>query len=223
MTSGSSEVRTLEDEIIEVLQRERRAMGPKEVSEYVSGTYGTVRNLMPRMRDDGVILQRRGGEYFHHDAATDLGYDIDMSIPNGSDEVQETAQQRDAGKRDPIYSTLTNSDLDASEHIIGYVAGREAMSRPGRSIFWMHVSGDAMGETYKKNSVVPVLRFSESPEDLRSDDVYVFQLEGVVQIKRLQRLPGQRIRVISDNTKYQPYDIDLDEGVDFKILGRVLV
>lgn len=60
-------------------------------------------------------------------------------------------------------------------------------------------------------------------QDISEDDVYHIRLEGAIQIKRLQRRPGGRIRIVSDNDAYEDYDIVLDDGVDFAVLGRVLV
>lgn len=142
-------------------------------------------------------------------------------------------QGRYLAGRDPIYGTAGSArpgtdaeDTDAGGriggHVIGYVDGPEAMSRPGREIFWVYVQGDSMGETYRKHSVVPCLKFEEAAGDIREDDVYVFRLEGAVQIKRLQRLPGQRIRIKSDNPHYDDVEIAVDDGLDFEVLGRVL-
>ncbi|AZM97883.1 S24 family peptidase [Vreelandella venusta] len=39
-------------------------------------------------------------------------------------------------------------------------------------------------------------------------DGVLFQLDGQVHVKRLQHLPGNRIRVISDNTLYPSYEMD---------------
>ena len=80
-----------------------------------------------------------------------------------------------------------------------------------------------MGERYKKHSLVPVAKFDRPASDISADDVYVIRLEGAIQIKRLQRLSGQRIRVISDNDAYPNEVLQLDEGIDFKIIGQVLV
>lgn len=40
------------------------------------------------------------------------------------------------------------------------------------------------------------------------DGVYVYELDGELFIKRLQRLPGKKLRVISDNrAQFDPYDL----------------
>jgi len=85
------------------------------------------------------------------------------------------------------------------------------------------VIGDSMGGKYQKHSLVPVAKFSDPVEDFSADDVYVIKHDGAIKIKRLQRLSGGRIRIISDNDAYPNEEIDPDDGTNFKILGRVLV
>jgi len=127
---------------------------------------------------------------------------------------------------DPIYSvevTSEEGDHEISEHPIGHVEGDGALSRRGRQVFWILVRGDAMERTYRKRSLVPIQEFSSGESDIQEDDVYLVRLEGAVQLKRLQRLPNQRIRVISDNEAYPNTVLQVDQDVDFEVLGRVLV
>lgn len=128
--------------------------------------------------------------------------------------------------RDPIYATVASQgpgSFEIAETPIGYVEGENALSRPGRDVFWMPVRGDSMKDTLPKGGLVPVQRFDPAWTELREDDVYLFRLEGAIQIKRLQRRPNSRIRVVSDNDAYEDFDVTLDDGIDFEILGRVLV
>ncbi len=42
-------------------------------------------------------------------------------------------------------------------------------------------------------------------------------------VKRLQRLPGKKIKVSSDNLSYAPYTIDIQTAnKDFAVIGRVV-
>lgn len=55
------------------------------------------------------------------------------------------------------------------------------------------------------------------------DGIYVIRLKGTLLVKRLQRLPGNILKIISDNHSYEPYSIDLTkEHRDFAIIGRVV-
>jgi phage repressor protein C with HTH and peptisase S24 domain len=53
------------------------------------------------------------------------------------------------------------------------------------------------------------------------DGVYFFRVGEEGFIKRLQRIPGEGIRVISKNTDYESWTIT--ENMDFEVLGKVLI
>jgi len=55
------------------------------------------------------------------------------------------------------------------------------------------------------------------------DGIYVVRLDGQLLVKRLQRFPGRRLKISSDNDAYETYMIEVDRGMDFVILGRVLL
>lgn len=194
-------------EVIEGYIRENGPSTPKEVAKGTGANYNTVRSTMNRMKDDELALEdEREGRY-------DL-----------MERVESQVQQ--SGTRDPIYPTVASQgdgSFEIAEQEIGYIEGEDALSRPGRDVFWMPVRGDSMADTLPKGGLVPVQKFDPTWTDLREDDVYLFRLEGAIQIKRLQRRPGDRIRVVSDNEHYDDFDVTLDDGTDFEILGRVLV
>lgn len=52
------------------------------------------------------------------------------------------------------------------------------------------------------------------------DAVYFFRVGEEGFIKRLQRIPGEGLRVLSENKKYESWTIR--EGMDFEVFGRVL-
>ncbi|MBI1214515.1 MAG: hypothetical protein GC185_01690 [Alphaproteobacteria bacterium] len=54
------------------------------------------------------------------------------------------------------------------------------------------------------------------------DGIYVVRLDGHILVKRLQVLPQNRLKVTCDNGLYEPYEIKLEDGVDFAILGKVV-
>jgi phage repressor protein C with HTH and peptisase S24 domain len=202
-----------DDKVLEVMREIGAPMSPGEMCDELGAEYAasTVRNAMNRLAREGKLEKTGHGVY----------------------ELPENAQPRpvndrpvSAGQTDPIYglqASMGDGTYALQEDPIGHVNGPEAMSRPGKDVFWVFVRGDSMGEKYQKHSMVPVLRFPEPELDIKQDDVYLFRLEGAIQIKRLQRLSGQRIRIISDSDSYPNETLQLDEGIDFEILGRVLV
>ncbi len=52
------------------------------------------------------------------------------------------------------------------------------------------------------------------------DAVYFFRVEEEGFIKRLQRIPGEGVRVLSENKKYDSWTIK--PGMDFQVFGRVV-
>ena len=52
------------------------------------------------------------------------------------------------------------------------------------------------------------------------DAVYFFKIGNESSIKALQHIPGEGIRVISENKKYESWTIT--EEMDFQVFGRVL-
>lgn len=79
---------------------------------------------------------------------------------------------------------------------------------------------DSMSSTYESGDALLIDR---GIKEMQGDAVYVFALEGKVLIKRLQRMPGNVIRVISDNQRYHAYDITAELMGGFRVLARVLL
>lgn len=56
---------------------------------------------------------------------------------------------------------------------------------------------------------------------VQADALYVFEMDGGVFIKKLQRLPGGKLKVISANQDYDAYTITPAGDPTFKVVGRV--
>lgn len=72
----------------------------------------------------------------------------------------------------------------------------------------------------------PALIKPHSSETLR-EGPYLLRMEGYLMLKHVQRLPGGRLRIWSENqttSAYQAIEVEWPpaNGVDFQILGRVL-
>lgn len=52
------------------------------------------------------------------------------------------------------------------------------------------------------------------------DSVYFFRIEGEGFVKRIQRIPGEGLRVLSSNQSYDSWTIKSD--MDFEVLGRII-
>lgn len=77
--------------------------------------------------------------------------------------------------------------------------------------------GDSMKGMFNSGDPLIVDRGINSVE---YDAVYFFRVDDEGFIKRLQRVPGEGIRVLSENKKYETWTIK--PGMDYQIFGRVL-
>ena len=80
--------------------------------------------------------------------------------------------------------------------------------------------GDSMEGTFSDGDLLLVDR---GVNDLKVDAVYVLALGDELYIKRIQRRPDGSMAMLSDNPKYQPYEIKNGEAEKFQVLGRVLL
>lgn len=77
--------------------------------------------------------------------------------------------------------------------------------------------GDSMLGTFSDGDPLMVDRGVNSMD---KDGIYVFSVDGAAHIKRLQRIGGSRVKVISDNPTYDRWEADLS---DIMIHARVLI
>lgn len=72
-------------------------------------------------------------------------------------------------------------------------------------LYLLYVHGDSMEPALRAGDVILVNR---SCSTVQHDGVFVLVMDGTLLVKRLQSLPGGRIRVSSDNPAYQPFEIE---------------
>jgi phage repressor protein C with HTH and peptisase S24 domain len=134
---------------------------------------------------------------------------------------------------DPIPMDLVTFEVQEEED--RYVTAREVdgtyvidpaeideMLAEDLDLFVVLVEGDSMEPEFRSGDRLVVRPVPERERySIRVDGIYLFRLEDTVQIKRLQRLPGKKIRVLSTSDKYESYDVDLAEDPDVEVIGRV--
>lgn len=111
-----------------------------------------------------------------------------------------------------------------SEGAVGFVgfdgAYLRSLNLTVSDLFTMPTIGESMEPTVKAGEF---LLCSRSEHHVKpGDGIYVIRLEGDVLVKRLQRLPGEKLLISSDNASYRAYEIQMRDGVDFAILGKVV-
>lgn len=82
------------------------------------------------------------------------------------------------------------------------------------------VDGDSMEPTYHDKDLLLV---DTSVHAIRGEGFYVIGFDGRLYVKRVQPIPGNKLLVISDNTGYKTFTVDLsDESTQFIVCGRVV-
>lgn len=132
-------------------------------------------------------------------------------------------------------TTLTLSSIAPSAGV-GACAEYEILSKVVVPIDWLRAQypqiknlrnlglcqpkGDSMADTFLSTDTLIADRTITYFE---SEGVYVFTHGDDVYLKRIQRLPGQGVKVISDNKEaYDPYIISTEELVNVTVHGRVV-
>ncbi|MEO1133614.1 MAG: helix-turn-helix transcriptional regulator [Cyanobacteria bacterium J06639_1] len=105
------------------------------------------------------------------------------------------------------------------EHAIAFNAqwlrGKIDCNPENLSIVTVH--GDSMYPTLQDGDLILVDSQVSEPRD----DIYVFQMEGELLVKRLQRLPGGLLSVISDNPRFPPFTVNpSDPSLNVSVVGR---
>lgn len=98
------------------------------------------------------------------------------------------------------------------------VFGDMNLSEMDHGIFAVHSDSSSMIPTIPPRSLV----FVDRKKRELGDGVFLVQMENATYVKRLQRLPDQKLKVVSDNKLYEPFEIDLKKIDNFKILGKVI-
>lgn len=94
---------------------------------------------------------------------------------------------------------------------------------PPHKIDGVIVKGDSMEPTLYEGDYVFLYRFDWDEEIEKIDDIYVINVDNQLKVKRLNFMLNGHIRVISDNPKYKPEEVNPNETqVYFRIIGRVL-
>lgn len=138
----------------------------------------------------------------------------------------------DASNGDTSFVAIPRFDIEASagygslveaEMGTGYYAyNRSFLDRRGLNenhLSVIGVSGESMEpELYDKDLVL----IATDQTDPRNGFMFAVYFDGHLYVKRVQRLPGNRLHLISTNERYPPIIVDLETSSDVRIVGRVV-
>ena len=89
------------------------------------------------------------------------------------------------------------------------------------SLVLFTVSGDSMDCPTSSIKDGGLILVDKSIIEFKNDGVYVIALDDALYVKRLQILPGKKLKVKSDNLNYDPFEVSLDTD-NFHIVGKVI-
>ena len=81
----------------------------------------------------------------------------------------------------------------------------------------IYVRGESMEPTLRSGELILVDTKATQPRE----GIHVLRLDDALLVKRLHILPGRRLKVVSDNPIYEPFEVDLAQE-HIAIIGRVL-
>ena len=97
---------------------------------------------------------------------------------------------------------------------------RHELGANPQNLFLIRVSGDSMEPTLRAGDVVLVDKSASQPD---REGIYIMRMGEMLLVKRLQALPGGRIRVTSVKSAFEPWTIGGDNPADdVQIYGRVI-
>ena len=97
---------------------------------------------------------------------------------------------------------------------------RYELGAKAQDLCLIRVSGDSMEPTLRAGDVILIDHRACRPD---REGIYIMRVGEMLLVKRLQALPGGKIRVTSDNPAFDPWTLDLEEfGSDVKVVGRVV-
>lgn len=93
----------------------------------------------------------------------------------------------------------------------------QSLPNSDKGLAWLMAEGDSMKGTF---SAGDPLQVDISVNRFMGDGLYVFQVEDVRYVKRLQSVPGKGLAVISSNPNYKTWYITPE--MDVQIVGHVV-
>lgn len=81
------------------------------------------------------------------------------------------------------------------------------------------ISGQSMEPTFSAGDLLLV---DQSIQRIADDGIYLFQMNGMDHIKRLQQRPDGSVLLLSDNNKYEPFIVNSECLGELTILGRAV-
>jgi len=105
-------------------------------------------------------------------------------------------------------------DLSISRELVEYARAVDT-----HNIFALKVQCDSMYPDIKTGSIALV---DKSQNNINFDGIYIVKYNGVIRMKVVQKVPGEKVQLTTTNPRYKPIFIDQVELNSVDVLGRVV-
>ncbi len=198
---------------------QRHGLGVRELSELSGVSYEMARRYTlgsAKPRDEKMI--RIAERLSVHPAYLDYGVPFPGAdeVPSGTVRIQQLDVHASAGCGyiNQPFPTIVSS-IEIPEERIFELFGRRILD----GIELINVDGDSMMPTLCPKDLLFIDR---RIDHFNGDGVYVFNFEDSTFVKRLQKVKGRRLAVLSDNDKYPPFFIEDHEMNELFIFGKLI-
>jgi phage repressor protein C with HTH and peptisase S24 domain len=111
---------------------------------------------------------------------------------------------------------------------VDYIPLSDLRGRHPDDAFATRMIGRSMTPELQPNDRIVVQPYPEGAQRIETDAIYVFRIDGEIQVKQLEWKPGKRLVCKALSKNHDGFDLDLsDDGpiaegdIDFAIIGRV--
>lgn len=118
------------------------------------------------------------------------------------------------------HGSLINDDNVSTKEYISFTRTwlSKLTSTSEKYLLGFTVKGDSMQGDINDGDIIIV---NTQYNNLSTDGTFAVNIDDQMYVKILQRMPGNKVQVISKNTKYAPFTVDLNTEY-FKIIGKVI-
>ncbi|MCT2385135.1 XRE family transcriptional regulator [Erwinia pyrifoliae] len=198
---------------------QRHELGVRELSELSGVSYEMARRYTlgtAKPRDEKMI--RIAERLSVSPAYLDYGVPLQGGdeVPSGTVRIQQLDVHASAGCGyiNQPFPTIISS-IEIPEERIFELFGRRILD----GIELINVDGDSMMPTLCPKDLLFIDR---RIDHFNGDGVYVFNFEDSTFVKRLQKVKGRRLAVLSDNDKYPPFFIEDHEMNELFVFGKLI-
>ncbi|MBF0400392.1 MAG: helix-turn-helix domain-containing protein [Magnetococcales bacterium] len=197
----------------------------EEIAELIGGKSDTISAMERGKQRIYVEMLTKLSKHYR---ITDRWVMTDEGMELRAEPVIQNTNQREGMIYVPEYSMVEASAGDGchvdNEFADDFIAFREDfiqdLDLDRKKVAVIRVRGDSMHPTLSSGDLILIDR--RDCVEFSDDAIYVFNLEGEVFVKRIQRVGRGQIEILSDNPRYKSRVPGEHELETLRIIGRVV-